>query len=192
MNPILVEAMRGGLCESAHRGAVAVCDADGALVLALGDVERPIFPRSAVKVLQALPLVESGAADQLGLSDEELAIACASHNGEPAHTVVVERMLARVGLGMFVVGGFGVLLDPGREESNLLGRERMAFRRRSPNLPVSTARRQRRVRRATCARCCGARSTTTTRAISTSFRWRRRCPAARSGCSSPSPMSQGW
>jgi len=100
MNPILVEAMRGGLCESAHRGAVAVCDADGALVLALGDVERPIFPRSAVKVLQALPLVESGAADQLGLGDEEIAIACASHNGEPRHTAVVERMLARAGLDL--------------------------------------------------------------------------------------------
>ena len=92
--------MRGGLCESAHRGAVAVCDADGAVALAIGDVERPIFPRSAVKVLQALPLVESGAADQLGLSDEELAIACASHNGEPRHTAVVERMLARAGLDL--------------------------------------------------------------------------------------------
>ena len=100
MNPILVEAMRGGTRESAHRGAVAVVDADGAIVLALGDVERPIFPRSAIKVLQALPLVESGAADQLGLSDEELAIACASHNGEPAHTAVVERMLARAGLDL--------------------------------------------------------------------------------------------
>ena len=100
MNPILVEAMRGGLRESAHRGAVAVCDADGALVLALGDVERPIFPRSAVKVLQALPLVESGAADALGLGEEELAIACASHNGEPRHTAVVERMLGRAGLDL--------------------------------------------------------------------------------------------
>ena len=100
MNPIFVEAMRGGLRESAHRGALAVCDADGAIVLALGDVERPIFPRSAVKVLQALPLVESGAADELGLSDEEIAIACASHNGEPRHTAVVERMLARAGLDL--------------------------------------------------------------------------------------------
>ena len=98
MNPILVEATRGGLRESAHRGAIAVCDADGAIVASLGDIDRAIFPRSAVKVLQALPLVESGAADQLGLSDEELAIACASHNGEPAHTAVVERMLAKAGL----------------------------------------------------------------------------------------------
>ncbi len=67
-------------------------------VASLGDIERPVFPRSAVKVLQALPLVASGAADQLGLSDEELAVACASHNGEPEHTAVVARMLARAGL----------------------------------------------------------------------------------------------
>ncbi len=98
MNPILVEAMRGGIPESAHRGALAAVDAEGALVASLGDIERPVFPRSAVKVLQALPLVESGAADELGLSDEELAITCASHNGEPGHTAVVARMLARAGL----------------------------------------------------------------------------------------------
>jgi L-asparaginase II len=98
MNPVLVEALRGGTRESVHRGALAVLDADGTLVVAIGDIERPIFPRSAVKVLQALPLVESGAADQLGLNDEELAIACASHNGEPAHTAVAARMLAKAGL----------------------------------------------------------------------------------------------
>ena len=58
-----------------------VIDADGAVLLSLGDIDRPIFPRSAVKVLQALPLVASGAADKLGLVDAELAIACASHGG---------------------------------------------------------------------------------------------------------------
>jgi L-asparaginase II len=98
LNPILVEAMRGDARESLHRGAIAVFDADGHRVAALGDIERPIFPRSAVKVLQAIPLVESGAAERLQLDDEELAIACASHNGEPAHTAVVERMLAKAGL----------------------------------------------------------------------------------------------
>jgi L-asparaginase II len=98
MNPVLVEVLRGGAVESAHRGAFAVLDADGGVVAAVGDIDRPIFPRSAVKLLQALPLVESGAADALGLSDEELAIACASHNGEPVHTEVVARMLARAGL----------------------------------------------------------------------------------------------
>ena len=80
-NPIVVEATRGGTRESAHRGAVVVVDANGKRVVALGDVERPVFPRSAVKLLQAIPLVESGAANRLELDDQELAIACASHNG---------------------------------------------------------------------------------------------------------------
>ena len=97
-NPVLVEALRGALTESRHRGAVAVVDADGAAVLALGDVGQPVYPRSAVKPLQALPLVESGAADHYGFGDEELALACASHGGEPAHVEVASRMLARAGL----------------------------------------------------------------------------------------------
>ena len=98
MNPLLVEVMRGAAVESAHRGAIAVVDADGAMLAALGDVERPIFPRSAVKVLQALPLVASGAAEQLGLDDEELAIACASHGGEARHAQTAARMLEKAGL----------------------------------------------------------------------------------------------
>jgi L-asparaginase II len=97
-NPVLVETIRGALTESRHRGAVAVVDADGATVLALGDVERPIYPRSAVKALQALVLVESGAADRFGLTDEDLATACASHGGEPGHVATVAHMLGRAGL----------------------------------------------------------------------------------------------
>ena len=97
-NPVLVEVLRGSLVESAHRGAVCVVDADGVTVLTLGDVAQPVFPRSAVKALQALPLVESGAADRYRLDDEELAIACGSHGGEPKHVAAVERMLARAGL----------------------------------------------------------------------------------------------
>ncbi len=97
-NPVLVEVMRGALVESRHRGAVAVVDADGATVLALGDVAQPVYPRSAVKPMQALPLIESGAADRYGFGDEELALACASHGGEPAHVEVASRMLARAGL----------------------------------------------------------------------------------------------
>ena len=98
MNPILVEVMRGTALESAHRGALAVLDADGAVLAAIGDVQRPIFPRSAVKVLQALALVESGAADRLDLGDDELALACASHGGEPMHTQTAARMLEKAGL----------------------------------------------------------------------------------------------
>ena len=97
-NPVLVELVRGALTESRHRGAVAVVDADGASVLVLGDVAQPVYPRSAVKPLQALPLVESGAADRYGFGDEELALACASHGGEGAHVAVASRMLARAGL----------------------------------------------------------------------------------------------
>jgi L-asparaginase II len=97
-NPVLVEVTRGSLVESNHRGAVAVADADGNRVLAIGDVTEPVFPRSAIKALQALPLVEDGAADRYGFGDEELALACASHSGEPAHVAGVERMLAAAGL----------------------------------------------------------------------------------------------
>jgi L-asparaginase II len=97
-NPVLVEVLRGGAVESFHRGAVAVVDARGSLVAALGDVARAVFPRSAVKVLQALPLVASGAADALQLTDEELALACASHGGEEAHVHAAASMLAKAGL----------------------------------------------------------------------------------------------
>ena len=97
-NPTLVDVLRGGIVESSHRGALAIVDADGALHTALGDIDRPVFPRSAIKVLQALPLVESGAADQFGLSDEELALACASHGGEPLHAQTAASMLAKAGL----------------------------------------------------------------------------------------------
>jgi L-asparaginase II len=97
-NPVLVEVRRGALVESVHRGAIAVVDPDGTTVLALGDGGQPVFPRSAVKALQALPLVETGAAERYALGDEELAVACGSHGGQPAHVAAVERMLARAGL----------------------------------------------------------------------------------------------
>lgn len=97
-DPVLVEVTRGGKVESRHRGAVAVCDAEGKLVVALGDTGQPVFPRSAVKSIQALALVESGAADALGFGDPELALVCASHAGEPRHVELAEKMLATVGL----------------------------------------------------------------------------------------------
>ncbi|MDQ2780856.1 MAG: asparaginase [Pseudomonadota bacterium] len=97
-NPILVEVLRGGIVESAHRGALAIVDAEGAVHTQHGDIERPIFPRSAIKVMQALPLVESGAADRFGLDDAELALACASHSGEPVHTEAAASMLGKAGV----------------------------------------------------------------------------------------------
>lgn len=99
-NPVLVEVLRGDHVESAHRGAVAVCDSQGRLMIEIGDVSRAVFPRSAVKAIQALPLVESGAADAYGFGDMELALACASHSGEPMHTELARSMLDRIGFGV--------------------------------------------------------------------------------------------
>lgn len=97
-NPILVEVTRGDLVESIHRGSIAIADADGTIRFALGDIETPVYPRSSLKPIQALPLIESGAAEAFGLSDEEVALACASHSGEPMHTERVAAWLARIGL----------------------------------------------------------------------------------------------
>jgi L-asparaginase II len=97
-NPVLVELTRGDLVESVHRGAIAIADMSGTLKLALGDVTTPTYSRSSLKPMQALPLVESGAAEAFGLSDEEIALACASHSGEPMHTERVAAWLSRIGL----------------------------------------------------------------------------------------------
>jgi L-asparaginase II len=98
VNPVLIEVMRGALVESRHAGAVAVTDATGTLILRVGDVDQPVYPRSAVKGLQAIPLVETGATDRLHLTDEELALACASHGGEPGHVATAIGILAKAGL----------------------------------------------------------------------------------------------
>jgi L-asparaginase II len=98
-NPVLVEVWRGELVECRHRGAVAICDASGRLHFALGDVSSPVYPRSATKLLQALPLVESGAAAHYALSAAEMALACASHNGETLHAEAVAAWLERLDLG---------------------------------------------------------------------------------------------
>ncbi len=97
-NPILIEVTRGPLVESWHRGAVAIAAPSGALALSLGDVESPVYPRSAVKALQALPLIESGAADRFGFGPAEIALACGSHAGTERHTHLAATMLDRAGL----------------------------------------------------------------------------------------------
>jgi L-asparaginase II len=97
-NPVLVEVLRGAVVESRHRGAVAVVDVDGVAAFMCGDVDRPVFPRSSVKALQALRLIETGAADRYGLANHELALACASHGGEPGHVATAQMMLTRIGL----------------------------------------------------------------------------------------------
>ncbi len=93
----LAEILRGGRVESRHTGSFAVADTHGRIVLSRGDADRAIFPRSAIKALQALPLVASGAAERFGLSQAGLALACASHVGAPVHTQTAAAMLAACG-----------------------------------------------------------------------------------------------
>ena len=97
MEPVLVEVTRGDRVESSHIGSAVVVDAKGGIVFALGDVERAVYPRSAVKAQLALPLVETGAADRLGLSAAEIALACSSHSGEIMHTQAAASMLRKAG-----------------------------------------------------------------------------------------------
>lgn len=94
----MVEIHRGGFVESLHAGHAALCDAHGTVVEAWGDPEAVILPRSAAKMLQALPLVASGAARAAGLGPRQLALACASHQGAPEHVAEVQGWLARLGL----------------------------------------------------------------------------------------------
>lgn len=95
----MVELWRGGLLESTHLGHAVVVDETGQIVQAWGDPERIIFPRSSCKMIQALPLVESGAADAFGLTPVQLALSCASHQGAALHVNAARDWLAGIGLG---------------------------------------------------------------------------------------------
>jgi L-asparaginase II len=97
-NPILVEQTRGGFVENRHRGAFVVCDGAGQVIAAAGDIDRPIFPRSAIKSIQALAIFTTGADMQFDLSNEELALACASHHSEDVHIAGVTSFLQHIGL----------------------------------------------------------------------------------------------
>ncbi len=97
-NPVLVRVVRGEAAESQHRGSWALVDADGTVLEGSGAFGAPIFSRSAVKCLQALPLVETGAAERFGYDEADLALAISSHNAEPQHTERVSRILARLEL----------------------------------------------------------------------------------------------
>jgi len=97
MDPVLVEVVRGDRVESWHSGIAVVVDANGTILLRIGDVDRSIYLRSAAKPLQALPLVASGAADRWSLTDAEIALACGSHAGEPIHVATAATMLQKAG-----------------------------------------------------------------------------------------------
>jgi L-asparaginase II len=96
--PVLIEVRRGAIVESRHRGAIIILEPDGRAVSRLGDDRLVISTRSTIKPIQAIPLITSGAADHFQLTPRELAVACASHDGEPIHTRAVAGMLARAGL----------------------------------------------------------------------------------------------
>lgn len=97
-NPLTVEVTRGSMVESRHRVHALVMDAKGTVVCGWGDLDMSIYPRSAIKPMQALPFIESGAADAVSATIEEVAFACASHNGEPHHTGRAIQWLKRLGL----------------------------------------------------------------------------------------------
>jgi L-asparaginase II len=94
----MIEVWRGNLLESVHRGHAVVCDGTGQIIHAWGDPQAVILPRSSAKMLQALPLVESGAADAFGLRTDQLALACASHIGASYHVERVTQWIADLGL----------------------------------------------------------------------------------------------
>jgi len=94
----MVDVIRGGFVESRHAGHAVVCDASGGVVRSWGDPDLTIFPRSSCKMIQALPLIESGAAEAAGLTSRQLALSCASHNGAAIHTGPVTEWLSALGL----------------------------------------------------------------------------------------------
>jgi L-asparaginase II len=95
---LLAEVTRGGAVESVHAGTIAVVDTNGRLVASVGDAETFAYFRSSAKPFQAIPVVESGAADAFGFTPAELALCCASHYAEPHHQHEVKAMLAKIGL----------------------------------------------------------------------------------------------
>jgi L-asparaginase II len=95
--PFEIEVTRGGLVESRHRVSAAVVDTEGSIVASWGEIGAPVYPRSAIKPLQALPLILEGAADAYHLGAEELALACGSHTGTAAHVAVAEAMREHTG-----------------------------------------------------------------------------------------------
>ena len=94
----LVEIWRGPFLESVHRGHAVVCDAKGEIVEVWGDPDLAVLSRSSSKMIQALPLIESGAADAAGLTPAQLSFACASHAGMPIHVAMAREWLATLGL----------------------------------------------------------------------------------------------
>ncbi len=97
--PLVVNVHRGDRVESRHEVDAVVVDEAGSIIESWGDAGRAVMPRSTAKPLQAVPLLASGAAGEFGVDEVELALACASHNGEPGHVERVVAWLDRLSLG---------------------------------------------------------------------------------------------
>ncbi len=95
---VLANVIRGNTVESVHCGHLIVLDGEGNTILSLGDPSVVTYFRSAAKAFQAIPCLTSGAADAYGFTEDEIAMAVASHSGEPMHTEIAARMLAKIGL----------------------------------------------------------------------------------------------
>ena len=93
-DPVVVELVRGDVVESVHAVSLVVLAPDGSVVTTAGDVDRPVYGRSALKPAQAVAVLEAGA----DLTEAEIALAAASHSGEPGHLAAVTALLARHGL----------------------------------------------------------------------------------------------
>jgi len=115
-DPLVVEVTRNGFVESIHRGAVVVLDPSGTVAAAWGEVDAPMFPRSSLKPLQALALLDAGWAPD---DHEQLALAAASHSGEPRHVDVVRRILVAAGLDESALDNTP---DPDRLHQNCSGK----------------------------------------------------------------------
>lgn len=96
----LAEVYRGGRLESSHSGHIAVVNSDGKLLYFAGDPYRLTYARSSVKPIQAIPVLETGAADKFSLTDVDLAVICSSHNGELQHTDRVLSILHKAKIGV--------------------------------------------------------------------------------------------
>ena len=122
----MIELWRGGMLESVHQGHAVICGASGEELESWGDPDQLIFPRSSCKMIQALPLLESGAADAAGLTTAHLALACASHHGTALHVDMARKWLADLGLGE------ADLRCGAHEPSDLAERDRLVAARENP------------------------------------------------------------
>lgn len=121
--PVLAEVRRGAATESVHRGAVVAVRADGELLAMDGDPHLRFFARSALKPIQALPLVADGGATRFELTRSELAVICGSHSAEPMHLVAVRSILQKAGLdeSALLCGGQWPLHQPSAEAMRARG-----------------------------------------------------------------------